>query len=371
MQLNAKYLDMIDTTSLFLENQLKYFDATSFYIIKFFENLAELTESHRNTQKQIQQNNETEFIILNQEFAREIESKEKQFFKLCKTLRESSDVEILNLNFQTVLELLSEIDQSYRIVHEKSCFTADKYPLHLIHEFMTFLVNLSGLFFMSPDYDHPINLKFDQIYDNTIIWNNNIVNQNPDLLSNIKKREIKIIKEKEIENIIKNSEIAPIINSSGKEKKNGKKNSVEESLTKSGKSKNSVAAIVNTEIVVEPEIIEIFYKSLNFQKEIKNNDNNCSGNSRIKNNKKDENDFDENGNNNDNNERILNSLSFDEYKQNLSFSNTRKNDNEKDENINPGVISKRLSKKLKRCSKKAENCFRLVVSKRFEAKSVA
>lgn len=327
MQLNAKYLDMIDTTSLFLENQLKYFDATSFYIIKFFENLAELTESHRNTQKQIQQNNETEFIILNQEFAREIESKEKQFFKLCKTLRESSDVEILNLNFQTVLELLSEIDQSYRIVHEKSCFTADKYPLHLIHEFMTFLVNLSGLFFMSPDYDHPINLKFDQIYDNTTTWNKNLLNQNPNISLNIEKREMKIVKEKEneIENASKIIEIAPVTNS-GKDKKNGKKNSIgDDTISKSGKSKNSVIISVTTEIVELPEIVEIFYESLNLTKKIKNdgNDKNGGRSSRMidKNFENDHDNYDniEDKNDNNDNERILNSFSFDEYKDNLSF----------------------------------------------------
>lgn len=331
--LNSKYLEITDETILFLENQLKYNNSCITYIIQFFEKLAVLTESHRKTRKEIHENTELEFIELKENYINEIENKEKEFLIYCKTLKESSDFDISNINFDNILDLLLNIDKNYRIYHEKSCFIADKNPLFLIDDYKTFLVNLAGIFSMTPDYDHSLNLKFDQIYDNTIIWNNHIFNENPEILSNIKKREIKIIKEKEIENIIKINEILPIINNSGKEKKNGKKNSVEETLTKSGKSKNSVTAIINTEIVVEPEIIEIFYESLNIQKEIKNNDNNCRENSRSKNNKKDVNNSNENTDNN-NNEKISHFLSFDEYKENLSFSNTTKNDNKKDEKIN-------------------------------------
>ena len=139
-------------------------------------------------------------------------------------MKKLNKTEILNLNFQNVLDLLSEIESDYRIFHEKSCFSADKYSLYLIHEFKTFLVNLSGLFFMTLDYNHPINLKFDQIYDNTITWNKNILNQNQKSLLNVEKREIKIIKEQvnEVEIASKISKIAPIINS-GKYKKKWQK----------------------------------------------------------------------------------------------------------------------------------------------------
>jgi Domain of unknown function (DUF4455) len=356
IQLNTKYLEIIDTTSLFLENQLKYFDATSDYIINFFENLAVLTESHRNTQKQIQQNNEIEFINLHEEFAREIEQKERQFFILCKTLRESSDAEILNFNFQNVLELLSEIDQNYRIFHEKSCFTADKYPLYLINEFKTFLVNLSGLFFMTPDYDHPINLKFDEIYDNTTTWNKNILNQNPKTL-NIEKRELKVIKEieNEVEFASKTNEIAPITNS-GKDKKNGKKYSTgDDSISKSGKSKNSIIIPLTTEIVELLETIEIFYESPNLIKNKKNTkkEKNGGGSNKMMNKKidNDNDNYDNNDSKNNNNDRILNSLSFDEYKDNLSSishtnkheENNKKNTRNKDKNDYINNITKEQS----------------------------
>ena len=90
----------------------------------------------------------------------EREDREEQFEAACQRLRASAESESLQENFATVLSILTDIEESYRVYHGKACFASDRYPLYLIDEFKRYTTTMATMFDMIPYYKHPILIRY-------------------------------------------------------------------------------------------------------------------------------------------------------------------------------------------------------------------
>jgi hypothetical protein len=166
---------MIDSIATFLENQMAYLNVCASSICDFFANMAKMMEAHRKSQHNLTEASADLMFDLAETFRIECEDYEKAIESACQVLRESLNLEEVEVNFEKVLELLEAIQQNYRDYHSKSCFAADKYSLTLVHEFHEHLQGLSKTgasnFEMSPDQTHPLLVAYDDIYNNTVRLN--------------------------------------------------------------------------------------------------------------------------------------------------------------------------------------------------------
>ena len=252
---NQKLNEFIIT---FLEAQENYYNFCVGNLTDFFLELSVLVESHRTLQLALDERSADDLWDISEEYRLDGEDKEILFIRFCDDLRKSAGTEELKTNFQYVLDLLLKVEEDYRSSHGKSCFAADKYPLYLIDDFKRFLVNVSGIFKMSPHAEHPILLAYDQIYDETIRLNKKYFDENPNA-GGVEIREEKEVPVKITETVIVASE---------KEKKNGKRNSAvsDEISNKTVKVSNTIRPppIVETKSVIGESVI--FYDSPNIVK---------------------------------------------------------------------------------------------------------
>ena len=69
------------------------------------------------------------------------------------------------------LEVLADVQDSYRVYHGNACFGADKYPLSLADEFNSFIKDIGVFFGMQPQESHNILVSYNSIFDETIRLN--------------------------------------------------------------------------------------------------------------------------------------------------------------------------------------------------------
>ena len=280
-RIDLKFKKMIDSIATFLEMQENYYSYCAGNVTDYFLRLAVLVENHRTLQKNCDEKSVEESWDLIDNLRLENIEKENLLIKLSENLRRSGQEEELKNNFELILQLLLEMENSYRKYHNKGCFACDRYPLYLVDEYKTYLLNLSSFFHMIPKSDHKLLFCYDDIYDEILKLNKSHFENDP-LAGGVKPRERKdsmhiMPKIK----ILPSTILTPIPLSRKQSAKNLKRNSVSpknvEKIEKknslspaNAEKKNSVAAfsgiipiLVEVEKEEEEEKDEIYYDSLN------------------------------------------------------------------------------------------------------------
>jgi hypothetical protein len=83
-------------------------------------------------------------------------------------LIQAAESEELHDTFKLVLDLLKEVEESYRLLHGKACFYSDKHPLYIVDEFKGYIMTMGKFFNLVPMPDHPLLIAYDDVYDETV-----------------------------------------------------------------------------------------------------------------------------------------------------------------------------------------------------------
>lgn len=178
-RMDAEYSKLNDSIVTFLETQSSYVSLCMTNVGEFFLLIAKLVEEHRKEQRTLDEKSADELFDLSEDFRIEREDREVLFEQACQVLRASTTIEELHGNFEKVLELLEQIQASYRTYHGKACFAADKYPLVLVDEFRRYLLKAGSMFSMNPSKDHPILGMYTSIFDETMRLNKKFFDADP------------------------------------------------------------------------------------------------------------------------------------------------------------------------------------------------
>ena len=177
--MDKKYKRLNEDIAEFMEAQGNFMAVCLTNIGTFFLRFAGLVEAHRKAQKQLDEASADKLYDLSEDMRIQKEDAEALFEQSCQVLRASTTYEELHANFEKVLEILDKIQDSYRAYHSKACFQADKYPLSLVDEYRTYLIDLSQKFNMVPLSDHALLARYEDIYDETIRLNRKFFEEDP------------------------------------------------------------------------------------------------------------------------------------------------------------------------------------------------
>lgn len=125
-------------------------------MVELYLNLARETETHRASQLNIDEKAADSLFDYAEDYRLHREDLETAYEEACKTLRRSADYDTLANSFEAVLKCLMDIQNSYRLYHEKACFLADMHPLDLANEFKGHLEKICSVFDLQPVPPHPI-----------------------------------------------------------------------------------------------------------------------------------------------------------------------------------------------------------------------
>ena len=292
-RMDLKYKKTVDAITSFLENQENFHSFCINNVTDYFLRLAVLVENHRTLQKNCNEKNEDDIWDLNENFRVENEEKEILLLNLLENLKSSGEENELKNNFDKILSSLHDIENSYRLYHDKSCFARDRHPLYIIDEFKTYLLKISCFFNMTPKSDHQLLFCYDDIYDEILRLNKKYFDEDP-CAGGVKPRERKDSMHimPKIKLKTNNTIVTPVPLSRKQSAKNLKRNSVSpknvEKVEKDKKNSLSPAStdkknnnnnnntfnsiipiLLEVEKEEEEEKDEIFYDSLNIIK-IKN-----------------------------------------------------------------------------------------------------
>lgn len=170
-RMDAEYRKLIDSIANFLESQSSYVAICMTNLGDYFLLISKLVEEHRKEQRALDEKSADELFDLSEDFRIEREDREVVFEQACQVLRASTALDELLDNFDKVLQLLEQIQASYRTYHGRACFAADKYPLLLVDEFRRYLLKVGTMFSMAPQSSHPILVQYNDIFDETIRFN--------------------------------------------------------------------------------------------------------------------------------------------------------------------------------------------------------
>lgn len=187
-RMDVGYKKLIDAIATFMETQANYVSVTVTNIVEFFLQVAKLVEAHRKLQNDLDEKCADELWDLSEDFRIEREDREIVFEKACDTIRSSLNYDDLQANFEVVLSILEQIQESYRTYHGKACFCADKYPLILADELKNYLFSVSKIFSSVPDDKHSLLVTFDFLYDETVRLNKKFFDVDPNALGGIQSR---------------------------------------------------------------------------------------------------------------------------------------------------------------------------------------
>lgn len=176
-RLDTRYKKLIDSIASFLENQAGTMSTCTTVLCNFFLNLAKIVEEHRKAQHDIDETSLDQLWDFKEDFRFGREDREEKFQKLCDIVRQSVSYEDLQENFQNVLDLLGEIQDSYRSYHARACYLADKHPLLLAQEFKDFTWKFASSFNMHPSPGHPVDRTFSKLLEVTARKNKQFIRE--------------------------------------------------------------------------------------------------------------------------------------------------------------------------------------------------
>ena len=177
--MDKKYKRLNEDVMNYLEAQANFMAICLTNLGTFYLDIAKLVEAHRKNQKVLDETSADALYDLSEDMRIQKEDAEVVFESACDVLRASTTHDELHTNFESVLEILEKIQDSYRTYHGKACFQADKYPLSLSDEFRTYLINVASKFNMHPMADHALMVRYEEIFDETIRFNRKFFEEDP------------------------------------------------------------------------------------------------------------------------------------------------------------------------------------------------
>jgi hypothetical protein len=178
-KLDKRYKKLTDAITTYLETQAGMTAQVTTNIGDFFLATAKMVEAHRALQKQLDDKSADEIWDLKEEFRFEREDKEAAYEAACQKIREATKSDELHACFESVLEVLEGIQQSYRNYHSNACFANDRYPLMLMQGFRAYIATVAKHFFLTPDQQHKIVTEYERIFDATVRFNRKYFEENP------------------------------------------------------------------------------------------------------------------------------------------------------------------------------------------------
>lgn len=176
--LDWKHRKLSESIATYLEVQASQISLVATNIIDFFYKVAKFTAVEKAHQTSLTDKYEDEVWDLAEDFRFEKEDKEALFDAECQKIRESIMQEELQTCFESVLQVLDEIQESYRNYHKKACFVVDKYPLVLVDSYCESLSKMRELFFIQARSNHPLLMEYQRIFDENIRLNKEFYEQN-------------------------------------------------------------------------------------------------------------------------------------------------------------------------------------------------
>jgi hypothetical protein len=178
-KLDKRYKKLTDAITTYLETQAGQTAQVTTNIGDFFLATAKMVEAHRALQKQLDDKSADEIWDLKEEFRFEREDKEAAYEAACQKIREATKSDELHACFESVLQVLEGIQQSYRNYHSNACFANDRYPLMLMQDFRAYIATVAKHFFLTPDQQHKIATEYERIFDATVRFNRKYFEENP------------------------------------------------------------------------------------------------------------------------------------------------------------------------------------------------
>ena len=154
--IDQRYKYLIDLIANFLEVQANALAFSSNKITDFFASVAIIMEAHKAKQTSLDESSLDLLWDFSEENRLACEDREIEYENLCTVLRQSADMDELQVNFDNILQHLSKILECYRTYHGEACFLADKHPLSLVDDYSGHMDALCGLFEMEPVTPHLI-----------------------------------------------------------------------------------------------------------------------------------------------------------------------------------------------------------------------
>ena len=179
--IDSRYQKLIDKIANFLEVQAASLSVCSGNLCEFYLTAAKIIESHRKLQFDLDEKSMDELWDWKEDFRLEREDREKFFEDACVVLRQSVGHEELQTNFEKVIELLNEIQESYRRYHGRACFLADKHPLSLMKEFKDYMALITSKFEASPKLPHPIITQYNNLINDMNRLNKFYISDDPEI----------------------------------------------------------------------------------------------------------------------------------------------------------------------------------------------
>jgi hypothetical protein len=155
-KIDLRYNFLINGVTTYLEAQINIMSVCCTNLYELYISIARNIEMHRKMQHDIDEKAADLLWDYSEEYRLHREDLEHAYDQACMHLRQSADYDTLQHNFEKVLQCLSDIQDSYRIYHEKACFLADMHPLRVATEFNFYLNKLCKVFFLRPINPHPI-----------------------------------------------------------------------------------------------------------------------------------------------------------------------------------------------------------------------
>lgn len=178
-RIDKRYKQKIDAIATFCEQQANALATTATNVGDFYFHVAKLVEAHRKRQHDLDERTADDLFDLEDDFRIEREDRETDLETKCQLMRESVGYDELQANFEKVLVVLQDIQDSYRRYHSRACFAADKYPLRLADEFQAWMKSVSGNFGMEPCEDHTVLTRYNGLFDEVIRLNKSFFEVDP------------------------------------------------------------------------------------------------------------------------------------------------------------------------------------------------
>lgn len=155
-RLDSRYKRLIDSIATFLELQTGALAYSSNQVSDFYNKIAKIVEDHKKKQADLDEASLDLLWDMKEENRLAKEDRENEFQDACNALRRSADMNELQKNFESVLDKLSHILDSYRAYHGDACFNADKHPISLADDYVEHMNTVCELFLMEPVEPHII-----------------------------------------------------------------------------------------------------------------------------------------------------------------------------------------------------------------------